>query len=452
MGAILTDEQARYYFQDGFPPEEYAARRALIFDAIGAESHALLQGESTQHGPHFRQASDFLYCCGVEIIGAMLLMSGADRKTTLYVPHRPADKHPDEVGLGAEDAEIIKAFTGVDEVCGTEALAGHLGAASTVFIPHAPAEGLCLTRWTAVGNHRRLSDDPWDGRPAPRQHFIALLKTRFPKIVLRELDPILDGLRAVKSAREIAVMREAGRLSALAVTEAMRFTRPGMLERQLSALASYIYLAHGAIGEGYQQIVASGRNMQFGHYSRNNAVLQDGDIVLMDSAPDYKGYTSDIGRTWPVSGVYAAWQRELYGYIVKYQQTLLGLLRPGLTADDILKTAAERMAGVIASTRFSKKIYEESARRTLEFKGHLSHPVGLSVHDVGPYRHKPLEPGVVLSVDAMMWVPEEQLYIRCEDTVAITADGIENFTAAAPLDPDAIEAVMREDSAYPSLF
>jgi Xaa-Pro aminopeptidase len=411
-----------------------------------------LQGEFTQHGPHFRQASDFFYCCGVEIIGAMLLMSGADRKTTLYVPHRPADKHPDEVGLRAEDAEIVKAFTGVDEVCGTEALAGHLGAASTVFIPHMPAERLCLTRWTAMGNHRRLSDDLWDGRPAPRQHFIALLKTRFPKIVLRELDPVLDGLRAVKSAREIAVMREAGRLSALAVTEAMRFTRPGMLERQLSALASYIYLAHGAIGEGYQQIVASGRNMQFGHYSRNNAVLQDGDIVLMDSAPDYKCYTSDIGRTWPVSGVYATWQRELYGYIVKYQQTLLGLLRPGLMADDILKTAAERMAGVIASTGFSKKIYEESARRTLEFKGHLSHPVGLSVHDVGPYRHKPLEPGVVLSVDAMMWVPEEQLYIRCEDTVVITADGIENFTAAAPLDPDAIEAVMREDSAYPSLF
>jgi Xaa-Pro aminopeptidase len=77
-----------------------------------------------------------------------------------------------------------------------------------------------------------------------------LLKTRFPKIVLRELDPILDGLRSVKSAREIAVMREAGRLSALAMTEAMRFTRPGMIERQLSALASYIYLAHGAIGEG----------------------------------------------------------------------------------------------------------------------------------------------------------------------------------------------------------
>jgi Xaa-Pro aminopeptidase len=255
-------------------------------------------------------------------------------------------------------------------------------------------------------------------------------------------------MRAVKSASELAVMREAGRLSALAVTEAMRFTRPGMLERRLSALASHIYLSHGALGEGYGQIVASGRNMQFGHYSRNNAVMRNGDIVLMDSAPDYQCYTSDIGRTWPVNGTYAPWQRELYGYIVKYQRTLLGLLRPGLRAEDILKAAAKKMARVIAKTRFSKKIYEQSARRTLEFKGHLSHPVGLSVHDVGGYRNKPLEPGVVLSVDAMLWVREEELYIRCEDTVAITADGIENFTAAAPLDPDAIEAVMRENSAY----
>ena len=98
---------------------------------------------------------------------------------------------------------------------------------------------------------------------------------------------------------------------------------------------------------------------------------------------------------------------------------------------------------MLAATAFSKPAYEQAAREALDFPYHLSHPVGMSVHDVGEYRNRSFVPGHVFSVDPMLWVPEERLYIRCEDTVAVTEDGIENLTGFVPIDPDEIAAVMR---------
>jgi len=146
---------------------------------------------------------------------------------------------------------------------------------------------------------------------------------------------------------------------------------------------------------------------------------------------------------WPINGTYAPWQRELYGFIVEYHKAVLGCIRPGATADQIHAEAAARMAPVVERAAFSKPAYAAAARRTLDFKGHLSHGVGMAVHDVGNYQAGPLRPGAVFAVDPQMWVPEERLYIRVEDTVAVTEGGIENLTRAAPLELDDVEALMR---------
>lgn len=111
--------------------------------------------------------------------------------------------------------------------------------------------------------------------------------------------------------------------------------------------------------------------------------------------------------------------------------------------DQVMDEAAAEMRRVWEKWEFSKEIYREGARRTLEFRGHLSHPVGMAVHDVGEYHHRPLQPGTVFSVDPQMWIPEERLYIRVEDTVVVTEDGIKNLTAAAPLELDDVEALIR---------
>lgn len=450
MTEVIPAEEAAKLFQKDFAPEEFAARRGRIFDAIGPEAVALIQGADPPRGfEMFRQTNTMFYCCGLEVPQAYLRMNGADRTSHIYLPARGEGRSAEGAQLASQDAEIIRTRTGADGVHSLDALEGDLAAAAVVFVPHQPAEGIKGSRDELTSANKKVAADPWDARPTREEHLIALLRKRLPGVAVRDLSPILDDLRRIKSPAEIDLMRKAGQLSALALAEALRATAPGVIEYQLGAIADYVYHVHGARGHSYRHIIAGGANMWHAHYCRNSCALRDGDIVLMDTAPDLGYYTSDIGRIWPVNGTYAPWQRELYGYIVQYHRTLLELIRPGLTADEIHSKAAERMAQVVETTRWSKPAHEAAARNTLEFKGHLSHPVGMTVHDVAGYRDRTLQPGMVITVDPQMWVREEKTYIRVEDTIAITEDGIEVLTTGVPLDLDETEALMTEPTKFP---
>ncbi len=192
--------------------------------------------------------------------------------------------------------------------------------------------------------------------------------------------------------------------------------------------------------------MASGtENIWNAHYYRNARRLEDGDLVLLDYAPDYRYYTSDIGRVWPVNGRYAPWQRELLQAVLDYRNAVLPRIRPGVTTQQILDEARQAMAPILATRRFSKPAYEQAVRKMVETGGGvLSHPVGLAVHDVGTYRNGPLKPGQVFSVDPQLWVPEETLYLRYEDTGVVTETGFENFTSFVPTELDDLEALARE--------
>lgn len=429
-----------------FAAEEFVERRGRIYDAIG-DAYALIASVSSSRGfLPLRQTNQFFYLTGLETAQAYVLLDGSARTSALYLPTRGKAQIAEGAPPGLEDDELVQALSGIDAVHPVSALAEHLQEADVVYTPHAPAEVRATCRHELQLANRAMAHDPWDGRLAREHRLMALLRSRYAGIEVRDLTPILDTLRAVKSPREIAVLRRAGRLTADAVIAAMRVTRPGIKEYQLGALANYIYAVSGAQGEGYRPIIAGGENIWYGHYFRLDAALKSGDLVLMDVAPECNHYTSDIGRMWPVNGTYLPWQRELYGYIVEYHKVLLSRIRPGVTPEQVMDEAAAAMRPVWEAWSFSKEIYREGARKTLDFRGHLSHPVGMAVHDDGAYRGRPLEPGTVFAVDPQMWIPEEQLYIRVEDTVVVTEDGIENFTATAPLELDDVERLMREDA------
>ena len=207
-----------------------------------------------------------------------------------------------------------------------------------------------------------------------------------------------------------------------------------------------VEVVNGARLEGYRSITAAGTdNIWNAHYFRNASELKDGDLVLMDFAPDYHYYVSDVTRMWPVNGTFAPWQRELLGFVLEYHKAILERIRPGVTTSQIMEEAKAAMEPVFARWTFSKPIYEEAARDLVNRGGGVfSHTVGMAVHDVARYAGAPLRPGQVFAVDPQLRVPEEQLYIRYEDVVVVTETGVENFSDFLVSELDEIEATVRE--------
>jgi len=426
-----------------FGPEEFAERRQRVFERIG-DGAAVLQGAGPLRGfALFRQTNEFLYLTGLEAPQAYALLDGAKGTATAFLPNRPEKSAEEETLLYVEDGDRIRAATGLDEVLPWSALESRLRGCKRVFTPLAPVEGAMSARDVLQHAAKVRAPDPMDGGETRQSRFVARLRALAPDADIVDLSPILDEMRLIKSPAEVAVMRYAGKLAAQAVAAAMALARPGLREYDLHAEMSRVFLAGGARCEGYRAIIPSGVEHTWdGHYMRNDGPLLDGHMVLMDCAPDVCNYTSDIGRMFPVNGRFAPWQRELYGFVVRYHRAIMSRVKPGVLPADALKDAAEEMAEAVGATRWSKPCYEEAARKALEFRGHYSHPVGMAVHDVGRYFDRPFEPGLVFSLDPQLWVREERLYIRCEDTGVVTADGFEPFTSGAPLDLDEVEATV----------
>lgn len=449
---VAAFSQANPWYQTDFPPDEFKARWDRVYERIGSHAVAVLQGVAQTNGFLMpRQGNDFYYLCGIETPHAYLVLDGREKKATLYLPPRNARLESAEGKvLSADDGALVKQFTGVDQVASTDALRGEflrqpgggpVSGPQAIFTPFSPAEGNAQSRYELAAANLAILNDYWDGRLAREARFVELLRTRFPRAAVQDLTPILDEMRSVKSAREVALIRRASQIAGLGIMEAIRSTKPGLCEYHLDAAARYVFLVNGARLEGYRSIVAAGvPNIWNMHYYRDMSALQAGDMVLMDFAPDYHYYVSDITRMWPINGKYSPWQRELLGFVLEYRNAVMKQIRPGVTTAQILEQAKTAMEPVFGRWKFSKPIYEKAAHELVNRGGGvLSHPVGMAVHDDGPYDKAPLQPGQVFSIDPQLRVPEENLYIRYEDVITVTETGMENFTGFLPSELDELE-------------
>jgi Xaa-Pro aminopeptidase len=434
-------------FQRFLPPEEFQARRNKVFEKIGDKAVAVLQGAPEPGGYlYYRQTDAFYYLCGVENPHSYLLLDGRNRKTTLYL-RSSRGRGWDRV-LATSDADIARAkeLTGVDEVRVSNDF--NTIDANIIYVLFSPDEGNAQTRGDLRTMGRGITSDRWDGRISRQDNFIAIIEQRYPKAELSNLTPIIDELRSIKSPLEIELMRRAGQLAALGVVEAMRSTEPGVYEYQLEAPVKFIYQQNGAQLEGYRSILASGtKNISDSHYFFKSCQLKSGDLVLFDYAPEYGYYTSDIGRMWPVNGKYEPWQRQLLQLILDYHKEVIKRIKPGVTTRQIMADANEAMQPKIKATKFLKPEYERAVRTLVRQGGGIfSHTVGMAVHDVDVprYASAPLKVGQVFAIDPQLRVPEENLYMRYEDTVVVTKDGCEVLTKLAPWELDDIEKLVRE--------
>jgi len=447
-------------FSTDFPPEEFAKRRSAVYDAIGKNAVAILQGAPTPDGyTRFRQSNDFYYLSGVEVANAYLLLDPVERKTTIYLPHRNERRELGEGKvLSVEDLDEVKKASGLDAVFGPELLGEHLArilqrrAPLTVYTPLFPPEGGAESRDLALRRVAELGSDPWDGRPSRAGNFIRRLQDKFPNLAAADLSPILDDLRLIKSPREIQMIGRATKLSGLALLEGMRSTRPGQYERELDGLAKFVFYRNGAQGDAYYSLIASGQNAWWPHYNAGRRKMEDGDFLLMDYAPDVGYYMSDVTRMWPVNGTFAPWQRELYGFYLTCYEAILGAIRPGVDAATVMKDALKTMDRALATSKFSKDTYRKAAETFVkEYRdaagkpdAALGHWVGMATHDDGPHSG-PLKPGMVFTIEPALRVPEEKIYVRLEDLIVITDKGRDVLSDFVPRDIAGVEKVMKEE-------
>jgi Xaa-Pro aminopeptidase len=449
----ILHAQEKHYFQTDFSIADFEARRTKIFDEIGNNAIALIQSAPSVAGfKVFRQSNTFYYLCGLEEGHAYLLLNGKNRTSTIYLPHREEARERSQGKiLSAEDVDLVIELTGVNRVRPLEFLGNDLvgtglinGITPTLYTPLSPAETGNDSRDEILHGHARAAADPWDSQTTREARFKKLLNERFPEFEIRDLSPLLDAMRLIKSNKEIEVIRKATEIAGLAIMEAMKSTNPGIYEYQLDAVAKYIFYQHGSQGDGYPAIIGGGTNAFMGHYFRKTDALKDGDLVLMDYAPDYHNYTSDVTRIWPVNGTFNKEQTALYEFIVAYRDALFKYIKPGVTSNDVLDKAAADMEKYLVGKTFAKPEHLKAVQNGIKFRGHFQHPVGMAVHDVGRVDRVALEPGMVFTIDPMIWIPEERLYIRIEDVAVVTETGVENLSAFVPSTIVDIEKTIKE--------
>ncbi|HZR39903.1 MAG TPA: aminopeptidase P family protein, partial [Ktedonobacteraceae bacterium] len=267
------------------------------------------------------------------------------------------------------------------------------------------------------------------------------------------VDPmfLFSEMRVRKSPEELDRIRKAAQISAQAYREVLKALKPGMYEYEVQAILSYVYQKNGSPRHGYAPIVGTGANATILHYDKNDSLMRDGEMVLIDSACEYQYYSADITRTYPVSGHFSPAQRKLYEMVLNALETAIAMVRPGITLTDIHNHTLEVLTTGMVEHGILKgdvnKLIEEKAYQP--FYGYFtSHWLGLDVHDLGPYKRQviwnedlKLEPGMVFTIEPGIYIAEGtegvspeywNIGIRIEDDIVVTEQGYENLTLDAP--------------------
>ena len=247
----------------------------------------------------------------------------------------------------------------------------------------------------------------------------------------------IDNLRRFKDAHEVAQITEAIRLTGLGIESILRHMKPGVGEAQLQAWFEFELKYHGGAGNAFYPIIAAGANTVNLHYERNNQILKDGDLLLLDLGAEVGYYSADISRTFPVNGVFTGRQRYYYEAVLAAQQAIVDYLLPGRSIDETVEVARDKLFEYCVQDGLTK---ERGDMNKLLPHG-VCHYLGLDTHDVGD--RNTLQPGMVITMEPGIYLREEGLGIRIEDDVLITETGCELLSAQILKTPDEIENFVR---------
>ncbi|MGD1212858.1 MAG: aminopeptidase P family protein [Candidatus Acidiferrales bacterium] len=419
------------------PSEEYQARRAKLRAAV--DGPVVIFGytghEDASEVAVFFQEPYFYYLTGHDEPGAaMLLIPDSPTGKSIEGPHEilylsprdPAEEKWEGPKMGPDDSGIAQK-TGFEAVEPLAKLKGDLADLAKTY----------------KNFYTLLPPEQEEGYPHLTES-VAMLREDLPHATLRDITPQLDVMRQVKSSGELALMQKAIDVSIDAHLDEMKTMRPGLFEYQIAARMKQIHEWGGCSREAYAPIVGAGFNSTILHYSALNDEIKDGDVVVIDVGGEYGGYAADITRTLPANGKFTPRQREIYDIVLGAQNAAIAAIKPGATLYGKKDSLQQIVTDYIDSHGHDKE------GRTLgRYYIHgVSHHLGLDVHDPGD-RTRPLEPGMVVTVEPGIYIPEENLGVRIEDDVLVTKDGYELLTARLPRTADEIEKIMADGRTQP---
>jgi Xaa-Pro aminopeptidase len=390
--------------------EEYRARRAALRKAL-PDSVLLLTGRTAQETDDdrsgFFQEPNFLYLTGWQEPGAALLITPST--DILFLARRnPVTERYTGRKASADDAGI-REKTGFDQV-----------------LPYEELESRFAQALETAQNVYTLAAEPY----AARVRALAPLRN------VADASGTLSRLREKKSPAEIALIEHSVAATAAAHRAAWHRIAPGVYEYQVAASMTFAMLDRGCERNAYAPIVASGPNAIVLHYAENRRRLEAGDIVLMDVGAECAAYAADVTRSVPANGKFTGRQRELYQAVLGAEKAAIAAVKPGA----LMGTPASTQASLYTVARD----YLEAHGGLGKYLTHgVSHHVGLEVHDAPPASYlQPLEAGMVITIEPGVYIPEEGIGIRIEDTVLVTESGVRVLSAAIPTAPGEIEKAM----------
>jgi len=420
------------------PNADYRARRQKLAAAVGSGVIVMFaateaEGPNALHG--FRQDDDFYYLTGWAEPGAALVIAPAakaqgenkERKYTeiLFLPaHNLTQERWTGPKLGPENPKA-RELTGFDRVEVLDKLRDEL-------VRLLPAPRATVYSDLAAWDEQRPATIPleWLRRA-----------NSFPNYISFEgAAPLIARLRMTKDAGELALIRKATDASIAAHMATFKAIKPGVTEREISALMQYEFGRRGCERPAYAPIVGSGFYSTVLHYSGNSATMQAGDTVVMDVGGEYSMYASDITRTLPINGKFTARQREIYDIVYGAQQAAIEAFQAGKvvltgTGPNSLYKVAYDYINTHGKDRHGKPLGQY-------FIHGLGHHVGLGVHDAADYS-MPLDKGMVFTLEPGIYIPEEKLGIRLEDIFYVDENGkLVNMSASIPRTADEIEKAM----------
>jgi Xaa-Pro aminopeptidase len=414
----------------GYPAEEFTSRRARLARVLERGTVVMFAATAPGPGVRVRQDNDFFYLTGNESLNAVLVMDAATADAHLFLPRLTPGQIQFEGPnwLQEPGTAARRGFASVQPLQQLDAFLTRRrdeAGGSVVWARLSNRDTVNSGRTDVSLQAARRRSNPLTQYPSEEAQQAATVRERFPDAEVRDITPHLDRLRVIKSAREIEILRQVGRVSAEALQRAIQATAPGRFEYELEAEATHWMIRHGLQTAAYPAIVGSGPMGNQWHYEDNGRRMSAGELVVMDYGGSLDYLTVDITRTWPVSGQFTPTQRRAYDTVLETQKAIIATIRPGVT-----RAAVREVAERIFRQRGFDPRYAD-----------VGHYVGLSVHDVGDWS-LPFEAGMVMAIEPIIDLPDQQMHVRVEDTILVTPTGADVLTAAVPKEVDALLALV----------